>query len=36
MKIFVTGGLGYIGSTTCVELLNNNHEIIIYYLQLYY
>ena len=29
MKIFVTGGLGYIGSTTCVELLNSNHEIII-------
>lgn len=30
MKIFVTGGAGYIGSHTCVELLNNGHEVIIY------
>ena len=29
MKILVTGGCGYIGSHTCVELLNNNHEVII-------
>lgn len=29
MKILVTGGAGYIGSHTCVELLNNNYEIII-------
>lgn len=29
MAILVTGGLGYIGSHTCVELLNCGHEIII-------
>lgn len=29
MKIFVTGGLGYIGSHTTVELLNCGHEVII-------
>lgn len=29
MKILVTGGLGYIGSHTCVELLNAGHEIVI-------
>ncbi len=29
MKILVTGGLGYIGSHTSVELLNQNHEISI-------
>jgi len=29
MKILVTGGLGYIGSHTCVELLNNNYEVIV-------
>ncbi len=28
MKIFVTGAAGYIGSHTCVELLENNHEVI--------
>ena len=28
MKIFITGCCGYIGSHTCVELLNNNYEII--------
>lgn len=29
MNILVTGGAGYIGSHTCVELLNNNHYVII-------
>ena len=29
MHILVTGGAGYIGSHTCVELLNNNHNVII-------
>jgi len=29
MKCLVTGGLGYIGSHVCVELMNNNHEIVI-------
>ena len=29
MKVLVTGGAGYIGSHTCVELLNANHEIIV-------
>lgn len=29
MKILVTGGAGYIGSHTCVELLNNDHDVII-------
>lgn len=29
MKILVTGGTGYIGSHTCVELLNNGYEVII-------
>ena len=29
MKILVTGGAGYIGSHTCVELLNEGHELII-------
>ncbi|MNJ25745.1 UDP-glucose 4-epimerase [compost metagenome] len=29
-KILVTGGAGYIGSHTCVELLEAGHEIIIY------
>ncbi len=28
MKILVTGCCGYIGSHTCVELLNNNYEVI--------
>ena len=28
-KILVTGGAGYIGSHTCVELLNNNKEIVV-------
>ncbi len=29
MKILVTGGLGFIGSHTAVELLNSNNEVII-------
>lgn len=29
MAILVTGGLGYIGSHTVVELLNNNYEVVI-------
>lgn len=29
MKILVTGGAGYIGSHTIVELLNNDHEVIV-------
>ncbi len=29
MKILVTGGTGYIGSHTCVELLNNNYDVVI-------
>ena len=29
MKILVTGGAGYIGSHTCVELLNAGYEIVI-------
>lgn len=30
MRIFVTGGAGYIGTHTCVELLNEGHEIVVY------
>lgn len=29
MKILVSGGLGYIGSHTVVELLNNDHQVVI-------
>lgn len=29
MKILVTGGAGYIGSHTCVELLNSGHEVVV-------
>ncbi|WP_422132573.1 MULTISPECIES: UDP-glucose 4-epimerase GalE [unclassified Endozoicomonas] len=28
-KILVTGGAGYIGSHTCLELLNDNYEIVV-------
>ena len=30
MNILVTGGTGYIGSHTCVELLNAGHDVIIF------
>lgn len=29
MKILVTGGTGYIGSHTCVELINNGYEVVV-------
>ncbi|KQV79081.1 UDP-glucose 4-epimerase [Massilia sp. Root351] len=29
MKILVTGGLGYIGSHTCVELLAEGHDVVV-------
>jgi len=29
-KIFVTGGAGYIGSLSCVELLRANHEVMVF------
>ena len=29
MNVLVTGGAGYIGSHTCIELLNNGYEIIV-------
>ncbi|NNP69367.1 UDP-glucose 4-epimerase GalE [Acinetobacter sp. Ac_5812] len=29
-KILVTGGAGYIGSHTCLELLNASHEVIVF------
>ena len=28
-KIIVTGGLGFIGSHVCIDLLKNNHDVII-------
>ncbi len=29
MKVLVTGGAGYIGSHTCVELLNSGHDVVV-------
>ena len=29
MRVLVTGGAGYIGSHTCVELLNSGHEVCV-------
>lgn len=29
MRLLVTGGIGFIGSHTCVELLNENHQIVV-------
>ena len=29
MKVLVTGGTGFIGSHTCVELINSGHEVVI-------
>src|SRR2546423_2226796 len=30
MKVLVTGGAGYIGSHTCVELMQAGHEVVIF------
>ena len=30
MKILVTGGTGYIGSHTCVELLQKGYEVVVF------
>ena len=29
MKILVTGGMGYIGSHTCVELIRAGHDVVV-------
>ncbi|MBO4432094.1 MAG: NAD-dependent epimerase/dehydratase family protein, partial [Clostridia bacterium] len=29
MAVLVTGGAGYIGSHTCVEMLNNGYDIVV-------
>ncbi|MGZ8842191.1 MAG: NAD-dependent epimerase/dehydratase family protein, partial [Pyrinomonadaceae bacterium] len=30
MRVLVTGGAGYIGSVVTEELLNDNHEVVVY------
>jgi len=30
MTVFITGGAGYIGSHTCVELLQNGYDLVVY------
>lgn len=30
MRVLVTGGAGYIGSVVCEELVNDNHEVVVY------
>lgn len=30
MKIFISGGAGYIGTHTCVELLQNDYDVVVY------
>ena len=34
MRILVTGGIGFIGSHTCVELLAEGHQIVVIALML--
>ena len=29
MKVLVTGGAGFIGTHTCIELLNNSHKVVV-------
>ena len=29
MRVLVTGGLGFIGSHTCVELLNEGYDVVV-------
>ena len=29
MNVLVTGGTGYIGSHTCVELLNEGYDVVV-------
>ena len=29
MRVLVTGGAGYIGSHTCVELLNGGYDVVV-------
>ena len=29
MKVLVTGGAGYIGSHTCVELMESGHDVVV-------